>query len=561
MTAATARAIRRARCGIRLPALATGLIVLASAVLAQENEWLRREEAPAAAPKRTNQLPGAASPAGARAPQKAQPKPSEAIGPALAKPAAPSPARARAPTGERAAGTAAATAAQATLGTPAACDPGQPADEQLRLALQQHERAKIGFRYKFRRGVLPAKSPSDLVLTSRPAAVVLADVRAQMDRLSDEGLPTAALVYGETGCAFLVTAQGVDVFAQLPRAEGALATSIAAGVRSGLGLERRIAARSPRLRTQPPLRPAANGDEETAAEDEAARTSARERTAATLRAASQTLLPKALTDRLARKDIARLLILPSRDLGTVPFAALPIGEQALIDFVMPVMLADIEGLLPWERPQFKPTSGAKLMIGDPDLSADRTWVFQPLPGARLEVEQVSRLVGATPLLAAAATHDAVLRRLKAEQSRLSLIYFATHGIADGVNPMDASFLALKDGMFAAREIRSLKLERHPLVVMSACQSGLGKVFEGGVFGLARAWHYAGAAQVVMSLWSVDDEATRFLMTEFIKLTNLAPLPEAALQLAMRKTRERFPDPALWASFTLYGLPTRARFVD
>jgi CHAT domain len=53
-------------------------------------------------------------------------------------------------------------------------------------------------------------------------------------------------------------------------------------------------------------------------------------------------------------------------------------------------------------------------------------------------------------------------------------------------------------------IKSLKLEHDPLVVMSACQTGLGKIFEGGTFGLTRAWHFAGASQIVMSLWNVDD---------------------------------------------------------
>ena len=94
-----------------------------------------------------------------------------------------------------------------------------------------------------------------------------------------------------------------------------------------------------------------------------------------------------------------------------------------------------------------------------------------------------------------------------------------------------------------------------LVVMSACQTGLGKVFEGGVFGLARAWHYAGAHQIVMSLWNVDDQATRFLMTSFIKKITEGAQSERALRRAMLEARDRYPDPALWAAFTLYGMPS------
>ena len=103
---------------------------------------------------------------------------------------------------------------------------------------------------------------------------------------------------------------------------------------------------------------------------------------------------------------------------------------------------------------------------------------------------------------------------------------------------------------------------NPLVVMSACQSGLGKVFGGGVFGLARAWHSAGAPQVVMSLWNVDDLATKLLMQDFVaRVTEGAPA-EFALQEAMKATRSRLPatpaqmpDPALWAGFALFGLPS------
>ncbi len=94
--------------------------------------------------------------------------------------------------------------------------------------------------------------------------------------------------------------------------------------------------------------------------------------------------------------------------------------------------------------------------------------------------------------------------------------------------------------------------------MSACQSGLGKVFEGGVFGLARAWLHAGARQVVLSLWSIDDAATARQMADFLALLKQGIPAEQALQAAMIAARAREQDPALWAGFTIYGVPDPGR---
>ena len=97
-----------------------------------------------------------------------------------------------------------------------------------------------------------------------------------------------------------------------------------------------------------------------------------------------------------------------------------------------------------------------------------------------------------------ATKAHVLERLKGSRDA-SLVYFATHALSDAVNPMDGSFLALTGDHLYGRDIKGLLFTNNPLVVMSACQTGLGKVFEGGTFGLVRAWYHVGASQIVMSL--------------------------------------------------------------
>jgi CHAT domain-containing protein len=106
------------------------------------------------------------------------------------------------------------------------------------------------------------------------------------------------------------------------------------------------------------------------------------------------------------------------------------------------------------------------------------------------------------------------------------------------------------------EIYNLKLSAD-LVVLSACQTGLGKDIRGeGLVGLTRGFMYAGAPRVVASLWKVDDRATAELMKQFYSamLGKDALRPAAALraaQIQMSKTKG-FEDPYYWAAFTLQG---------
>jgi CHAT domain-containing protein len=121
--------------------------------------------------------------------------------------------------------------------------------------------------------------------------------------------------------------------------------------------------------------------------------------------------------------------------------------------------------------------------------------------------------------------------------------------------MDGSFLALRGRHLSAAEIKRLQYHReHPFVVMSSCQSGLGKTINAGVFGLARAWVHAGAAQVLASLWNVDDLATSRLMTRFISYYLGGMGRQRALRQAMLETRSYNDDVALWGGFTLFGYP-------
>ena len=107
-----------------------------------------------------------------------------------------------------------------------------------------------------------------------------------------------------------------------------------------------------------------------------------------------------------------------------------------------------------------------------------------------------------------------------------------------------------DGILTAKEISRLDFRGLDLVVLSACQSGLGEVTGEGVFGLQRGFKKAGAQTIVMSLWNVSDEATQLLMTEFFKNLTAGHPKREAFVMAQSQVRKNYPHPALWAAFVM-----------
>ena len=254
----------------------------------------------------------------------------------------------------------------------------------------------------------------------------------------------------------------------------------------------------------------------------------------------------------------RLLIAPTLNLGTLPYAALrPEGwDTVLVERLAHVVLPNLHGPQaagPGDRP---PAAMAwrglrddrALVLGDPDLSRHAEWRFPALPGAEKEARHVASRIPGWAYYGANATRGALHAHLDAD-----LVYVATHGISDPRDPLDGGFIALADALVTPREIQSLRFANNPLVVLSACQTGLGMAHEGGMIGLARAFQAAGAFGVVMSLWSVDDEATFFLMSRFVEELDRAT-PDEALRRATLAARARFASAALWASFSYFGAP-------
>ena len=114
---------------------------------------------------------------------------------------------------------------------------------------------------------------------------------------------------------------------------------------------------------------------------------------------------------------------------------------------------------------------------------------------------------------------------------------------------------VEDGILTAKEIADIDLRGLNLVVLSACQTGLGDISQGeGVFGLQRGFKKAGANSILMSLWEVNDEATQILMTQFYKNLVSGQSKRQSLHFAQKYLREynngRFNEPKYWAAFIL-----------
>ncbi|MCC8120039.1 MAG: CHAT domain-containing protein [Bacteroidales bacterium] len=128
------------------------------------------------------------------------------------------------------------------------------------------------------------------------------------------------------------------------------------------------------------------------------------------------------------------------------------------------------------------------------------------------------------------------------------------GAVNSVNNRDNKVMNIDDGVLTAREISRLDFSKTNLIILSACQTGLGDVESEGVFGLQRGLKKAGASSMIMSLWKVDDEATRILMTNFYNnLMKGQSIHDAfkASQSTLREIQDgKFDKPMYWAAFVL-----------
>ncbi len=209
------------------------------------------------------------------------------------------------------------------------------------------------------------------------------------------------------------------------------------------------------------------------------------------------------------------------------------------------------------------------VAGTTATSATQSGTMEGLPlarlaGTRAEAEQISKLARASGgqadvWLDLDANEDNLGAR---DVSKYRIIHVATHGLLNAERPQFTgvvlSLVGNKnhDGFVRTDEVFNLRLGS-PLVVLSACETGLGKEKRGeGVMGLTRAFMYAGAPTVGVSLWSVADRSTADLMTDFYRrlLSAGDTSPSSALRSAQLSmiSGKKYSAPFYWAPFVLIG---------
>lgn len=274
-----------------------------------------------------------------------------------------------------------------------------------------------------------------------------------------------------------------------------------------------------------------------------------------------------IADLLPTDPNERVIFIPQNELFLVPFPALKDAQGKYLIEKHTILTApsiQVLGLTHERAKEVKLASVQNaLVVGNPDMPS-------VAPNIREEAQPLSKLPGAekeakaiTPLLKENKLKTKLLRDKQATKAAVlellpqaRIIHFATHGLFDNIQGLHSAIALApsgKDnGLLTAEEILNLKLNAD-LVVLSACNTGRGRITGDGVIGLSRSLISAGTPSVIVSLWAVPDAPTAELMTEFYKnlLNKQKPLDKAqALRQAMLKFKDK--PPKDWAAFTLIG---------
>jgi len=231
------------------------------------------------------------------------------------------------------------------------------------------------------------------------------------------------------------------------------------------------------------------------------------------------------------------------------------------------------------NPEFQP--GQLAVAGKSRSGPELSYYFKPdpnlevaaLPGTQAEVDSVARLLGrkgweVQEYSGVAATEEKIKDSYKPRVMLLSTHGFFRADTTPGSNPLLRSGLLLsgaaktlregrsgegEDGILTAYEAMNLNLDNTELVVLSACETGLGDIRNGeGVYGLQRAFQVAGARNIIMSLWKVNDDVTRELMVTFFKNWTNGMEKRAAFLKAQKDIQKKYPHPYYWGAFVMVG---------
>jgi CHAT domain-containing protein/tetratricopeptide (TPR) repeat protein len=284
-------------------------------------------------------------------------------------------------------------------------------------------------------------------------------------------------------------------------------------------------------------------------------------------------------------DTQKIIFSPDGVYNTINLNTISDGDTYLIDRHEIALVGNLQDIL-------KPTSdkiansGTAYFFARPDyanlatpsssenvvrslgLDDIRQAAFADLEGTEVEVRAAEKALKAINWNTKVFLGQDAQEKTLVQQQNPSILHLATHGFfiggQDGMNPMLQSGLIFsginsfkpeddQDGILTSYEASTLDLQGTSLVVLSACETGLGEIKSGeGVYGLQRAFLIAGADRVIISLWKVDDKATSRLMSLFYEHLSKTHSIRQSFSEAQKKLRQESPSPYYWGAFMLSG---------
>ena len=279
---------------------------------------------------------------------------------------------------------------------------------------------------------------------------------------------------------------------------------------------------------------------------------------------------------LAKKNIRRLILVPDGKLSFMPFEALLTQRPDASDnsyWGLPYLIRKYQisyayslNILKMNLEAAERKNAAKFLgfsysaPNDFKNTISERRQTNELSYASEELQRIKKHVASAEILMGdEATEDA----FKASASQYTVVHLAIHGVADTIDIFNSKLIfkttekSAEDGQLHAYELYDMDLANTRLAVLSACETGIGKQYEGeGIFSIARGFAYAGCPSIVMSLWDVNDKATAELMDYFYGFIGEGYELDKALQNAKLKYLENANDlsahPSNWAAFIAMG---------
>lgn len=279
-------------------------------------------------------------------------------------------------------------------------------------------------------------------------------------------------------------------------------------------------------------------------------------------------LIEAIRDDLPTDPESQIIFIPQHELYLVPFPALQDSNGKFLIEQYTISIAPSIQSLEFTQNQkqriknkvweFETSYIDALVVGNPTMPiipfSNPPKQYKSLPYSQEEAEEIAALFKTEAITG----HRATKLHIKKLLPKAKLIHLATHGewyLTDQSGIPGAIALAPSDddsGLLTSGEILDLELNAE-LVVLSACDTGLGTIKNDGIVGLSSCLFFAGVPSVIVSLWKVYDEPTKLLMTNFYQNLQNQMNKAQALRQAMLTLLKTYRNcPKMWAAFTLIG---------